>query len=178
MTFIPNTFFGISYLLALIVAGAITFYGERTEQRRILWLLVCNFIITRAIVSLWPSQDWLWLANDYATSIALVLYGRTRAAKACAILFSIIAQFDLAMIVGWANFPAVAAISDFLGYLILLIMTGAAHDMGGHKLYSAISPSRRFFNWICVLDARRSISSYSRVPSRNDSKSHDLAEGH
>jgi hypothetical protein len=132
MPFIPNTVFGIAYLLALIVAGAITLHGECTEQRRVLWVLVGNFIITRAIVSLWPSQAVLWLANDYVTSIALALYGRTQAAKACAVLFSIIAQFDLAMIMGWANFSAVAAMSDLLGYLVLIIMTGAAHDMGGH----------------------------------------------
>jgi hypothetical protein len=182
MPFIPNSTFGMAYMAALAIAGVITLRGEHKEARRILWVLCLNWLVTRANVSLWPSNDVLWLANDFMTVAALAVYGRTVPAKACAILFFIIGQFDIAMGLGWASFAPVAAISDLLGYIVLIIMAGAAYDVGGfydstrhlpsnnnnHRLGFMVRVFSYFQDW-------RTISARSGVPSRNGSKSNIMA---
>jgi hypothetical protein len=174
MPFIPNSLFGIAYMSALTIAGIVMLFGNRKEARRILYVLCLNWLATRSIVSLWPSNDLLWLLNDFVTVIALILYGRTVPAKACALLFFIIAQFDIAMIMGLAQLSPVAAISDLLGYIVLIIMVGAAHDLDGRRITSHLGFSYRFFHRVFNIQARRSILPCTSMPSRNFSKNNNI----
>jgi hypothetical protein len=172
--FIAHDLWSAVWVGLLSISGIVTISGNKKEARRILYVLCLNWLATRSIVSLWPSSDLLWLLNDFVTVIAFILYGRTVPAKACALLFFIIAQFDIAMIIGLAQFSPVAAISDLLGYIILIIMVGAAHDLDGRRITSHLGFSYRFFHRVFNIQARRSILPRASMPSRNFSENNNI----
>jgi hypothetical protein len=175
MSFIPNTLFGITYMAALAIAGVATCLGKEKKERRILWVLIANFIITRAIVSGMNENSALWLANDFGAVVGFLLYARTEAARACALLFFIIAQFDIIMVAGWVEFTPVAAVSDLLGYIVLIIMAGAANDLDGRISFISHRPRFRYLDRFFTLEKRRTISPSSAMPFRNISESKTMA---
>lgn len=175
MNFIANDLWSGVWISLLLIAGIITLYGDKKEARRILWVLCVNWLITRACVTLWPSNGLVWLLNDFSAVVALAVYGKTVAAKACALLFFIIFQFDIALLLNVADFAPIAAVSDALGYLILIIMAGAAYDVDGRFILNPLSNSTRFRGWISDFQTGRTISPSSAMPSRNISKNNHMA---
>jgi hypothetical protein len=129
-----HDFWSAAWIVSLTIFGAITLAGRKTVPNRILFIMAANFLATRTIL-FFDLPDFLWVKNDLVTTLALALCGRTVASKACSALFFIILQFDLAMFFGFAGFASVAAVSDLLGYIILVVMAGAAHDIPRGRLF-------------------------------------------
>jgi hypothetical protein len=171
MDFVANDLWSAIWVVVLAIAGIATIMGEYKDHRRILWVLILNFIVTRACVTLWPSNHILWIANDAVTVVALALYGRTKAAMACASLFFIIVQLDLGLLMGGANFAPIAAMSDFLGYLVLIIMTGAAHGTGGRVAAQWRGTADRLGHHFNFVEGGRTVATRAGVLSRSNSKS-------
>ncbi len=133
MTFIAHDAWSLIWLVSLCVAGLVTVMGKYRDARRILAVMVVNWLCTRSIVTFAPHNDFLWQLSDAVACVGMAGYGRTKAAYAVASLFFIILLFDTAMILQLAAFPQIAAISDALGFLMLIIMAGAAHGNNGRR---------------------------------------------
>jgi len=131
--FFAHDFWSSVWLMSLSVAGIITGTGGDTVAKRILAALVANYLITRCVV-FFGLPDGVWIANDLVTTVALALCGRTIANYACTFLFFIIFNFGLAMFLGFATFAPVAAMSDLLGYIILIIIASSARFGGKRKI--------------------------------------------
>jgi hypothetical protein len=139
MSFLFTGPWGVAWLVSLAIAGLVTLAGRDKTAKRVLAVLVVNFFATRTVV-FFELPDILWVINDLVATVALALCGRTVVARASAMLFFIIFQFSLALFLGFASFEPVAAVSDLLGYIILVVMAGAAHDTprGGFRHFSGI----------------------------------------
>lgn len=133
--FFAHDFWSTAWLISLSVAGLITATAGDTVAKRILAALVANYLITRCVV-FYSLPDTVWIASDLVATVALALCGRTVANYACAFLFFIIFNFGLFMFLGFATFAPVAAVSDFLGYIILIIMTSSARFGRGKRTIS------------------------------------------
>lgn len=155
MDFIAHDFWSGAWLASLAFAGVVTLAGSDAVAKRILAILCVNFLATRSIV-FWALPDFLWVINDLVATVALALCGRTIAARASALLFFIILQFDLAMFFGWASFAPVAAVSDLLGYIILVVMMSAAHGNGGGKYSDPVDLRRGGYDTFPPVALRRS----------------------
>lgn len=116
--------------------------GREPVARRLIWVMVVNFLVVRCIV-FWALSDFLWVINDLLATALMLASGRENSARACAVLFFIILQFDLAMLTGFSDFGSVAAVSDLLGFIILVVIAGAAHDFPRNgRLDARIWPAR------------------------------------
>jgi hypothetical protein len=60
--------------------------------------------------------------------IGMLVYGKTDAAKVCALLFFGIVSVGVAFDAGLMEYATVTVFWDVAGYIILLIMAGAAND--------------------------------------------------
>lgn len=139
MSFIPDSGWGIAYLTALIVFGFITWRGPNLQARRILLVMAIHWFFIRTID--WYDKDnfVLWLAHDYVFYFALLLYGKSLAARACSGLFLLMIAFDSYSLAAGGGFEGASAVAEGIGYLIMLIMAGSAHGGTDGKL---AGPSR------------------------------------
>lgn len=128
--FIAHDFWSAAWLVLLVAAGLVAFLTGHIPARRILLCFVMNWLGTRALVAWANDSDLAWIVLDGATVAALVLYGRSRSAMAVAILFALILALDNLAAWGGASYSQVAAGSDLLGAIGLLIMTGAHYVDG------------------------------------------------
>ena len=127
MDFIAHDFWSGVYVVLLSIAGYVTFKGKNTDERRILYTMLANWIATRTFVSL-ALPSTFFFAADIATMVALLIYGKTDAAKVCSLIFFCIVSAGIALDAKLLSYSTVAAFWDVAGYLILLIMAGAAND--------------------------------------------------
>lgn len=133
MPWFPDSVYGLAYLAALIIFGAITWFGPNREARKILLILTIHWLTTRTIDWYDFTNFYLWIAQDIAVFLALLIYCKGMAGRAIAALFFIVLAFDNYSIVTGGTFEAAAAVAETVGYLAMLIMAGAAH-VGRGKL--------------------------------------------
>lgn len=133
MPFIPDTVYGIAYVLVLIAAGAITLLGQNTDARRILWVLIAHWLTTRAIDVYDHTNFLLWIAQDCAVFLAMLFYCRGIAGRACAALFFIVLSFDNYSYLTSGTFEGAAAVAETVGYLAMIIMAGGAYGNRGKR---------------------------------------------
>jgi hypothetical protein len=173
VNFIAHDEWSLIWLAALCVAGLITVMGRKRDARRILAVMVVNWLCTRLVVTFAPHNDFLWQLSDAVACIGMAAYGRTKAAYAVASLFFIILLFDTAMILKIAAFPQIAAISDALGFLMLTIMAGAAHGNNGRRSLHHGVNRRGFGNLYHSVTFRSEHTRGSRHVTRGTSQTPD-----
>lgn len=129
---------GAAWFASLIITALFVLTGPHRSAHALVAILVANWLVTRSVV-FFGLSDWLWAVNDFATTAAFAIIGRSTASRACAVLFFIILQFDVALIFDWAGFEAVAAVSDLLGYLILFIIAGSSREGTGRYIRASMA---------------------------------------
>ena len=144
MPFFPDSIYGLAYLAALVVFGAITWAGPNHAARNILLVLTIHWFTTRAIDVYDHTNFWLWIAQDYVFFAALLLCGGGRPALACAALFLVMVGFDSYSLVIGGSFTGASAVAETLGYLAMLCMAGGAYGDGGKLARTSGSGSSIF----------------------------------
>jgi hypothetical protein len=134
MPFFPDSFWGLAYLTALVIFGAITWAGPNLTARRILFVLVVHWVAMRSINVIDHDNFILWLVHDYVFFIALLVCGGGIAARACSGLFLVMVAFDSYSLVFGGSFEGAAAVAEVIGYLAMIIMAGSAHGGTNGKL--------------------------------------------
>jgi hypothetical protein len=134
MPFFPDSIYGLAYLAALLISGAITMAGSNKQARNILVVLCLHWLTTRLIVVYDHENFHLWLVQDFAMFTALLLCRGGRQALACAFLFLIVVLFDTWSLAFSGSFEGAAAVAETAGYISMLIMAGGAHADRG-KFY-------------------------------------------
>lgn len=173
---IPDNPFSIIYTFTLVVFGVMVWLRKKPETIALYGVLIINWILIRLIHGINPDNFTAWLILDLATMLSFVVQ-KNKSALACAILFFATMQTDMYSYLSGNSYESSKAIAEAIGYLCMIIVTGASYDVDGHRIYHALSPSRRFFSWLATVEARRTISSRSGMPSRNGSESHSMAKG-
>lgn len=135
MPFIPDTIYGIAYLTALIVSGALTLLGSSSDAKRILLVLTIHWLTTRAIDVYDHTNFYLWIVQDYAVFFAMLFYCRGIAGRACAALFFVVLSFDFYSLMYGGSFEGAAAVAETVGYFSMLIMAGGAHADRGKRAW-------------------------------------------
>lgn len=89
MPFLPDTAYGVAYVVALAIAGFVTLAGEVTAPRRILAVMLANWVAVRWLGTT-EAGPLAGIVLSSATTLALALCGAGRAGNASAILFALI----------------------------------------------------------------------------------------
>jgi hypothetical protein len=143
MGFFFTGMWGAIWLGALVAASLVTLAGDNRKAWGICAVMWCNWIGTRSIVTFDTSNDIAWLLLDFTTVIVLLTLCSGRAAKSVATLFTIILALNVNDAAGFADFEQTAAMADLLGFVMLVIMAGAAHaEPGGGKLAGGLGRIR------------------------------------
>lgn len=132
MEFFFTGVWGFLYLVTLIIAGYVTIRGRNTDERRILYALIANWLATRTFVVI-GAADSYYFAADVLTMIALVVFGKTDATKVSALLYFGIVSVGMAFDAGLIAYSSVTVWWDVLSFAIMLIMAGAANDFWSGK---------------------------------------------
>lgn len=127
MPFFPDSIYGLVYLAALIIFGIITWLGQNRDARRILLVLTIHLLTTRAIDVIDHENFMLWIAQDLAIFVALLVFCKGVAGRAIAALFFIVLTFDNYSLIAGGTFEGAAAVAETVGYISMLIMAGGAH---------------------------------------------------
>lgn len=171
MPFFPDSIYGLAYLGALLVFGAITLLGSNKSARTILAILSVQWLTTRLIDVYDHDNFILWLIQDYAVFTALLLCRGGKPALACAFLQLIVGLFDSYSFAFDGTFEGAAAVAETIGYLSMAIMAGGAHGNKG-KL-AAFRSSVGFGspdNGLRSLAKRFPFQHGSRIPSGRDTE--------
>ncbi len=132
--FIAHDFWSAVWLALLVGAGLIVLRRGSSAARRILHCFIASWLMIRLTVTFARDSDLAWIAADAVTCMALVLYGRSKTAYAVAVLFALILALDNIAALGIAGFSQLAAASDLLGFIGLIIMaTAGAGSVDGGK---------------------------------------------
>lgn len=129
MPFLPDTAYGVAYVVALAIAGFVTLAGEVTAPRRILAVMLANWVAVRWLGTT-EAGPLAGIVLSSATTLALAMCGAGRAGNASAILFALIVVVDHMTALSIVSNEQAGAASDLLGYLILIVMAGTAHGQG------------------------------------------------
>lgn len=128
MDFIAHDFWSSIYLVALVIAGVVTFRGSEKSARRILHILIVNWLVMRCNVHFFEKNEFVFVALGVASFVALILYGRSAASYVCAFLFLGILNVDFALRSGFVSYRTAGELWDALAFAVLLIMAGASND--------------------------------------------------
>jgi hypothetical protein len=131
MPFFPDSIYGLVYLGALIFFGAITWFGPNKSARRLLLILTIHWLTTRTIDFIDHTNFLLWIVQDIAMIVALLIFCKGMAGRAIAGLFFIVLTFDNYSLVTGGTFEGAAAVAEFIGYISMVIMAGAGHGNSG-----------------------------------------------
>jgi hypothetical protein len=128
MDFIAHDFWSVAYVVLLTIAGYATIKGRNTDERRILHILILNWLCVRSLVTWFEQDPVLWSVLDVASIVALLVYGRTFASGVCALFHFASLQIDILHHFGAVSIETALALWDLLAFIVLLIMAGAAND--------------------------------------------------
>lgn len=129
--FIPDSFWGMFYLAAVVVFSAITCAGGWRESRRIAVILAINWLVVRGISSQVITWAWAPQLLPWVTAVAIAAAWRNPWAYACAVLTALMVVVEQASLALDLDYAATAAVEDGLGLLALAIMAVAGFWGGG-----------------------------------------------
>jgi hypothetical protein len=130
--------------------------------------MLAHWFSMRGVNVINPDNPALWVAHDTATVVALLTYGKLKGSRlslACAAVFFVVLLFDQAWwLLKVGGFEANAAVAEFAGYLVFVMIAGAGFgDIGGFSRGSTAGPVRA----LAFLEGRRTISGRSVLPANS-----------
>lgn len=166
MTFIPDSGWGVAYMLACFGAAAISFASRNANAKNVAAVFLLHWFTMRLIDFAWYDYAALWVAHDAAIILALCAYGwlkHSRLAFSCAAVFFVVMLFDQYWWLFDSTFNANAAVAEAGGYLCFIMITGAAIGTFGTGRHST---GFRFDDAVYSLEGRRSISRHAEMSGR------------
>jgi hypothetical protein len=183
MTFIPDSYYGLFYLAALVISSIASLLGSQKKERVIVWIMIFHWFSMRTINVINFDNFWLWIAQDMAMIWALAYFARTTAGGAIAVLFFVNLLFDQYTLFSGGSFQGAAAVAESIGYLSMLIMTGANHygtpkrmaRYGAGRNHPTVAGSR-LWRGLDAVENRSAISPRSRLPGGSFSKGFEVVK--
>jgi hypothetical protein len=171
MPFIPDSFWGVTYLAALALAASAAFWRGSLSLKHLAIISIVNWLMVRGIASGVIQWDVVPLAIPAITAISMAIVGGKPVGFACAGLMAAMALIEQ---VAWfypESYIPVAAAEDFLGLLSLALIFVASivgpHDHGFGDRHS---------NVLRTVEARRSALAPLGLHRLFDNKNHSKTE--
>jgi hypothetical protein len=176
MPFIPDSIAGISYVSILGFLTLVALLGNARKVSNLVILMWVHWVSIRIIDVIDKDNSLLWIGQGTIMVILLLFTSKLIVAKAMAIIFYIGILCDEFNYFKGGSFDSAAAIGELIGYLAMIFMAGAAHDMGGRTIRIYRSIGARYFNWFTALEKGCTISPRSRMFGGNFSKNNNMAK--
>lgn len=182
MPFIPDSGFGIAYMLACFGVAGLAYTRNNLHARIVSLIFIAHWFSLRAINVINHDNAALWVVHDAATILALGFYGkrtRSRLAFACGTVFFVVMLFDQWWLLFDGGFDANAAVAEAAGYLCFLMIAGAAlgksgmgnsgwfGSRGGHLRWEPIDKMGR------SISVRRSAAHQHGLAANQDTRKED-----
>lgn len=129
MPFIPDSIFGISYMVAVFITATVALY--KRKNLALAAVLVAHFITLRLIVAINHESAFLWCIHDVFL-IAAASLTRTKHGFAVSACFIPVLLLDQFWLVFGSQFEANSAVAEACGYLAMFIIAGLGDDIGGY----------------------------------------------
>lgn len=127
MNLIFSSPWAVAYAVAVIVSTVLIWHGRSGPARRVIALVVLHWVSWRLLCTIAHHTAWPWLIHDAAMIAGLVIYGRCQLAYAAAAAYLLAFGFDQWWFIFGAQPEATAAVLEGVGYLTMIMATGAAH---------------------------------------------------
>lgn len=180
MPLIPDSGFGIAYMLACFGVAGFAYTRNNLHARIVSLIFMAHWFSLRAINAIDHDNAALWVVHDVATILALGLYGkrtRSRLAFACGAVFFVVMLFDQWWLLFDGGFNANAAVAEAAGYLCFLMIAGSAIGKSGMGSSSWLGSGGGFVRWEPIDKMGRSISvGRSSVPQHSMAASQNSTE--
>jgi hypothetical protein len=137
---LPDSGWAWAYFAGLVLTLFIAGMGKRFDQRLFL-VLLGNWFVSRLTFAFAPENFAAWVVIDFMTITAFMLLF-SRASLVCAGLFVIPLNFDLYGLFYETRLEATSAVWEGVGYVSMLVMTGASFD-GTRTIFRLGRPDRR-----------------------------------
>lgn len=169
MPFVPDSGFGLAYLMALCTAS----YLARKGSWQIIAIMWLHWGSMRTIDVIDRDNLFLWMVQDVAMIVAFLSLAKSRVwyGMACAFFMGLVCD-QISMIAG-AVFEAQAAMGEFIGYLAMVTMVGGAGH--GIRLLGPISGVFRHASSVFHVEEGRSISPSTGMSGQHISAGQNFA---
>jgi hypothetical protein len=129
MPFIPDSVFGVCYMVAVLITASIALY--RQKNLALAAVLVAHFATLRSIATINHESAALWCLHDVFL-IAAASLTKTKHGFAVAACFIPVLLIDQIWLFWGSTFEANSAVAETCGYLAMIIIAGLGDDLGGY----------------------------------------------